>query len=420
MTGQDSTPGCRYRPGPWVALAGPRSWLLVEVDPGGPAFARSWELIRDAADPADVVDALLSQGFRAVRAFALLHVDDGGGHLLVRGSARADLAAGAAPARLIHADGLTTWVEDRFDPLDHPVVRLAGPSLVDAAAVLPLVAGAVWADTVEVVLAPAICPERPSAPVIAAELETASEPDVLPEPEPVDAVTVPDVIDIEEGSVKFDHMFGATGIPGPDEAPPPDRTGLITAMPRWGESGAASVPVAGREAGAGATVLRSTLPAAGSAPVGPTVTAVFCPSGHVSPPEATVCRVCAVPLSEREQAVVPRPMLGVLRLSDGGDVPLDRGVLLGRAPTAGSTGGPDRPHVIRWGVHSGEVSRNHVEVTLDGWTVFVTDLDSSNGTLVTAPAGQSCSLQPMVPQAIEPGTVVSAADGVSFTYEVTP
>ena len=115
---------------------------------------------------------------------------------------------------------------------------------------------------------------------------------------------------------------------------------------------------------------------------------------------------------------VPRPVLGVLRLSTGDAVPLDRGAVIGRSPELPATDEAERPHVVRVPSPDKDVSRNHLEVTLDGWHVLVMDLRSTNGTLVTVPGEEPQRLRPDEAFPIPPGTVVSLADEVSFVYEV--
>ena len=114
-----------------------------------------------------------------------------------------------------------------------------------------------------------------------------------------------------------------------------------------------------------------------------------------------------------------RPTLGVLRLSTGGSVPLDRGVLLGRAPRVDEDQPADRrPRVVRVGGPDRDISRNHAEVVLEGRRVFLRDLGSTNGTTVTRPGQEPVRLRPHADQEIEPGAVVSLANEVQLTYEV--
>ena len=89
-------------------------------------------------------------------------------------------------------------------------------------------------------------------------------------------------------------------------------------------------------------------------------------------------------------------MLGVLRLSLGDVITLDRGVLMGRNPRTDFAGpdGEERPHVVKLPSADGDISRTHLRVTLDGWHVLVTDLNSTNGTLVTLPGRDPQQLGP--------------------------
>ena len=154
-------------------------------------------------------------------------------------------------------------------------------------------------------------------------------------------------------------------------------------------------------------------------PSGLMVQAVRCQHGHLSPPMAVSCRVCGFPLMGQAPVTVPRPTLGVLRLSTGDVVPLDRTVIMGRNPKGDESNEAERPHVVRLPSPGHDISRTHVEIRLDGWHVLLTDLNSVNGTVVTPPWQEPQRLRPNEAVPIEPGTVVSLADEVTFRYEVT-
>ena len=151
----------------------------------------------------------------------------------------------------------------------------------------------------------------------------------------------------------------------------------------------------------------------------PLVLAVRCPAGHPSPPHARRCRTCDREIPPQQPFPTPRPPLGVLRISTGGVVPLDRGVLLGRAPQVNEElPANQRPHLVQVGGADRDISRNHAEVVLEGWHVLVRDLGSTNGTTVTLPGEEPVRLRPTEDQGIEPGSVITLADEVSLTYEV--
>jgi hypothetical protein len=206
-------------------------------------------------------------------------------------------------------------------------------------------------------------------------------------------------------------------LPPVTSSPRPTAGGLIDAMP-WGPD-----PAAPDETGF--TVKRGNLagPTAWAAPppdkIGPAVPALICPAGHVNPPSEALCGRCGAALPP-DPVVVPRPVLGVLRLSVGDIISLDRDVVMGRNPKPDfpGTDGEERPHVVRLPSEDSDISRTHLRVTLDGWHVLVTDLNSTNGTLVTLPGREPETLRPGEPMPIKPGTVVTLAYGIDFRYEV--
>jgi hypothetical protein len=154
-------------------------------------------------------------------------------------------------------------------------------------------------------------------------------------------------------------------------------------------------------------------------PVGPTVLAGYCPAGHLSPPYAATCRVCQAPMPTGQPGFeIARPPLGVIRLADGGSVALDRGVLFGRAP-ATNADSEERPHLVRLVSPENDVSRNHAQIVIDGWHVYVKDLGSTNGTVVTLPGRAPVRLRPEDLQLLEHGSHITLADEVTVTFEVT-
>lgn len=146
--------------------------------------------------------------------------------------------------------------------------------------------------------------------------------------------------------------------------------------------------------------------------------AVVCPDQHPNPAQAANCRVCAKPVADQVPLTVPRPPLGVLRLSTGDLITLDRSVVIGRSPQPNRMVGDERPHIVK--VSSKDISREHVEIKLDGWHVLVTDLGSTNGTWVALPGREPQRLRDREPLPIEPGTTVSLAEEVEFRFDVAP
>ncbi|WP_157829542.1 FHA domain-containing protein [Nocardioides alpinus] len=148
----------------------------------------------------------------------------------------------------------------------------------------------------------------------------------------------------------------------------------------------------------------------------PTVLAVSCPLGHLTPPVAPQCRVCHQRVAPQEPRRVDRPSLGGLRLPTGEVVPLDRGVILGRKP-APAEGSTDWPHLVHLPADHSFVSRRHLHVELDGWDVVARDLDSRGGTTIALPGRDPQRMRPNDAYVLEPGTVLDMAQVYAVRFE---
>ncbi|GAA2394914.1 hypothetical protein Cme02nite_54950 [Catellatospora methionotrophica] len=153
-------------------------------------------------------------------------------------------------------------------------------------------------------------------------------------------------------------------------------------------------------------------------PTGPMVVTVSCGLSHLNPPSAMHCRICGGAIASQTPQSRPRPRLGVLRLSTGEVVSLDRGVIVGRAPGAPDDFGPEAPYRIQLPSPDASISRRHVEVVLQGWTVTVVDLQSTNGTQLAAPGGVAEQLPPGGRRTIDDGWRVNLDAATWFQYEV--
>lgn len=151
---------------------------------------------------------------------------------------------------------------------------------------------------------------------------------------------------------------------------------------------------------------------------GPSVFALHCSGQHPTPPFLDRCRVCGVPVPPGEPVEIARPPLGELRRDAAEPVVLDRDLVLGRAPRATSPTAAEQPNLVK--VADPGISRNHVQITLKGWQVMVRDLDSANGTEIQLPGHPVEQLRAGEDYLIEPGTTITLASDVRFTFEATP
>ncbi|MER7797357.1 FHA domain-containing protein [Microbacterium sp. NPDC096154] len=116
---------------------------------------------------------------------------------------------------------------------------------------------------------------------------------------------------------------------------------------------------------------------------------------------------------------------GRIRLSTGESVELDRPVIVGRRPRSSRTTGADMPRLVAVESPQNDISRNHVEIASDGETVVVTDLHTTNGTVLrrAGRAGASAEpvrLHPGEQTVVVSGDIVDIGDGVTIAFEELP
>ena len=123
---------------------------------------------------------------------------------------------------------------------------------------------------------------------------------------------------------------------------------------------------------------------ASSPPTAPSrieVEGIVCSRGHFNNPQSTYCMVCGMSLLHLTPNLVvrPRPTLGFIVFDDGASFGLDRSYLIGREPSSAEH--PDAELLV---IHDNNdtLSRTHAELRLDGWTVQIVDLGSTNGTYI--------------------------------------
>jgi pSer/pThr/pTyr-binding forkhead associated (FHA) protein len=144
-------------------------------------------------------------------------------------------------------------------------------------------------------------------------------------------------------------------------------------------------------------------------------TGVIAPAGFVPPDDEQAV--------SRPSGYTPPPSGSVARLvlSDGQVVDVDRVVIVGRAPRARR---PGDEHALLVTVPSPqqEISSTHVEFRpgtgADQGSPVVTDLGSTNGTVVVQPGLRPEDLHPGVAVQLNPGAVVDLGEGL--TIQVAP
>ncbi len=103
-------------------------------------------------------------------------------------------------------------------------------------------------------------------------------------------------------------------------------------------------------------------------------------------------------------------------LSTGRELLLDRTVVIGRRPSSTRTTGGMLPHLVAVESPEQDISRSHVEIRPEGDAVVVTDLKTTNGTLLRRTGHEPVQLHPGEPTVVVSGDVLEIGDDVSVTF----
>ena len=107
-----------------------------------------------------------------------------------------------------------------------------------------------------------------------------------------------------------------------------------------------------------------------------------------------------------------------IRVNRHEPIPLDSPALIGRKPVSPRIPIGGLPRLVRVPSPGREVSSTHVELRQQGASVIVTDLRSTNGTVVSIPGSSSQKLRQGESLVVSAGTVVDIGDG--NTVEILP
>ena len=368
MTGQMGRWRATYTPGSWLLLCGPAAAVVLEpADASWSDLVETlWDEVVSAESIADLAARLAFYRIDTMPSFAAFFWGPDGMRSLVRGGiAVVDADSGDVVAT---GEGVQTWVETGLAGLRQ--VRLELPAeRPEGAFPLPLVVGAVG---VSAVFLDATDEAALSSPQLAAPAETHA----LDEPE-LTART-----DHENADTRWVEMPGLLvqePVPAVDEQP-------------------------------------EELPTEAEEPAPATTAAVFCAWGHPNSPSAGRCRVCTGLIPTQPAQVVGLPVLALLRASNGQTADVVTSVLVGRAPA------PDRarvedPALLTVTSPSHDISRTHLEVFASGWDVAVTDLHSTNGTVLVGPDGSVRTMEPGETAGVALGTSLELAEGISVLID---
>lgn len=420
----------RYRPAgstpAWLAVVsgGALAVLPAEVTPHTAEAA--WRRLAQGGIAA-LIEALtgaFGTSLTAIPPFALVVVEDGAVRVAVRGGLDLVVESGAG-AEEISGRGVSTWVE-RVIPGVHRV-SLAVDAGIDDAGSLPLTDGIVPVSAVVVAVGAAPVAVPAAEPAVTFVPESAPEPERTPAPEP-DSEPQQDPEPEPEPAVDPE-------LPGPN-GPADDET-MITGIPAAPAVNETWLPTATAVPGDaedddlvwGETIASpraATPPAVEPAPAVEAPDTVAAHLGDHDGETIAVADLRAMRQAEREQFestdnVPPRrPSRGRIRLSTGRVVELERPVIIGRRPKSTRTSGADLPTLIAVDSPDQDISRSHIEIRAEGEHVLVTDLDTTNGTVLLRGGSDPVRLHPGEATMVVTGDVLDIGDGITVAFEDLP
>lgn len=119
----------------------------------------------------------------------------------------------------------------------------------------------------------------------------------------------------------------------------------------------------------------------------------------------------------RGPATTARPVARLV-FSHGDDVTVDRPVLVGRSPETRRFTSEEQPRLVQVPSPQQEISSTHLEIRpgtgADHGSAVVTDLGSTNGSVLVQPGLPPEDLRPGIPVQLVPGAVIDLGDGVTI------
>jgi hypothetical protein len=360
-------------PGEWYGVLG--ASVIVLLPPSAKArVAGLWETVDDGAGFDEVLDALISGGLRELPGFVLVSGEGRDVKVVIRGAGQAELRTADGPVT-VSGSADTTWVEQNITGVTGLRVQVAegdgAPYTIETGLVRVAsvehpggedLAGVPDAEAVAVPVAPALTPPvEPEKPRRILPPDPLLEKPETPEPEPVAPEPAPETVAI------------------PPVAPIP---GAPVPVPRPLDD--------------------------------PSFDPLTSPDLAVTPGGHTATH--AAQAETQEGAAVAR-----LIFSSGDVVDVDRVVVVGRAPDAARISGEDQVRLVTVPSPHQEISSTHLEIRpgtgADQGSGVVTDLGSTNGTVVVQPGLPAEDLRPGSGVQLTPGATIDLGEGV--TIQVT-
>jgi len=363
-----------YRPGDWFGIVGDRAVVILPPTEK-PRVAALWELVDGGAGFDVTLDALISGGLRDLPAFVLVSTGEGETKVVIRGPARAEFRVDGETIAL-EGSNATTWVERSLLEVERMSIVLHEDEPGDELPSYVVDGGLFRISRLDEAPAHEGPDELDDEPAYEREFP-------LDEDDPLGVDTEPDVEEDLEEQEEYDEAPVRSPEP-PSWTPPPPSLPPTEAM---------VAPPADETDHDGLTV-----------------------TGAWEPPPAEPPGIPGQPPAPDVTVPVAR-----LVISNGDVVDVDRAIVIGRAPEARRFSETEQPRLVTVPSPHLEISSTHLEVRpgsgADHGTAVVTDLGSTNGTVLVQPGLGPEDLSPGVAVQLIPGAIIDLGDGV--TIQVT-
>lgn len=353
----------RYSQGDWFVIARERGLAVLPPTVPTGILDPVWNAL-EAGSLSHVIEALtVGTGLALpdLPPFAIAIVDDDGIRIAVRGDVRVASNDGSRHD-IVTGGHANTWVEQVVP--DHAALVVTPPDTRDEGASLPLASGVVRGGVVSMGFI-----EEPVSPIVRRTRRRA--------PLPVDAAAVAD------GAVA-DHLSDS-------------------------QIDAEFAALTDRDFGDG-------IDESFSDHDGQTIDQAH--AGVTRDPETAALVDEVIALADSGGAT--SHAMGRVVLSTGPVLTLERVLVLGRRPRWAGATGVIAPALVTVDSPTHDISRNHIEIRREGDTVLVTDLNTTNGTLLLRGQEVPRRLHPGDATLVVNGDVVDIGDGVTITFEDLP
>ncbi len=396
----ETTATCSYRPGQWFGIFGSHATVLLPPSEKA-RVAHLWSLVDEGAGFDVVLDSLISDGLRDLPGFVLVSSEGGDTKVVIRGAARAWFTTGGETVE-VAGSSATTWAERSLSGVEGTRLLVEddesdGPAfLIDAGLVrVAEVVTPPVADEPEPSVSDRDVEPAPAAPAVAPEPE-GGQPDAEPDTAPQPALAEPPAA-MAEPPAATPGPLGVGPAAVPSAFPPQPPVGVPSGPPP-----PVAPPALDHD---GLTQGGAPLPSTEATPVPPTEATPVPPSEPDAGP------------AQPEPAPTSRPVARLV-FSNGETIEVDRAVLVGRAPEARRFTSGDQPRLVTVPSPAQEISSTHLEIRPgagpDHGTAVVTDLGSTNGTVVVQPGLPPEDLQPGIAVQLVPGAIIDLGDGVTI------